>query len=199
MKMPYYDSDNKNISAVANGSCNWQYRANGLYDTLLTGPVGSTGHQPMAFDQLAAIYHNYNVKACKLSIELLAGSTTTSSGAMQVFVYPNPQSTTLWATLANVNAMREQDKVRYKIIPTAYTMNRKDRSIKYFATTKSVLGINDTNDPDLQGTQTSDPNAPWYWNVSILCLDESTAITTQYIGKLTFYVEWSNPKPLAAS
>jgi len=199
MKMPYYDSENKTITTVANGSCNWTYRANGLYDTLLTGPVSSVGHQPMAFDQMAIIYKNYTVKACKLSIELLAGSTTTASGAMQIFVYPNPESTTLWATLANANALRETDKVRYKIIPTAYTMNRKERMIKYYATTRSVLGVNDTNDPDLQGNSAADPNAPWYWNVSILCLDESTAITTTYIGKLVFYVEWSNPKPLAAS
>jgi len=39
-------------------------------------------------------------------------------------------------------------------------MNQKDRSIKYYASTKSVIGINDSNDPDLQGTPTSDPNAP---------------------------------------
>jgi len=150
VKLPYYDSDNKNVNAVANGSCNWTYRANGMFDPLLAGPVGSTGHQPMGFDQLASIYHGYTVKGCKLSIQLLAGSTTTSSGAMQIFVYPNPETTTLWATLANVNSLRETDKVRYKIIPTAYTMNQKDRSIKYYASTKSVIGINDSNDPDLQ-------------------------------------------------
>jgi len=75
VKLPYYDSDNKNVNAVANGSCNWTYRANGMFDPLLAGPVGSTGHQPMGFDQLASIYHGYTVKGCKLSIQLLAGST----------------------------------------------------------------------------------------------------------------------------
>lgn len=200
MKSPYYDNDNKSISAIAAGSCNLVYRANGLNDPLVSGPVGSTGHQPMGYDQLiGAIYENYTVKACKISIEVLSTSTTTSSGSFQVFVYPNAISTAIWTTLANVNALRENDKIRYKNVPTAYSMNKKDRSIKYYMSTKNVLGLNDTSDPDLQGTNGSDPTKQWYWNVTIMPMDESSAITCYYICKLVYYIEYCNPKPLASS
>lgn len=49
----------------------YQFSANGMYDPNITG----TGHQPMYFDQLAALYNHYTVLRSKIQIRVSNGTS----------------------------------------------------------------------------------------------------------------------------
>lgn len=69
-KLTYYDTQAldpaSNALTTINGSI-WQYRANSVFDPDYTG----VGHQPMYFDNLAAIYQNYRVLGCKITVTVV--------------------------------------------------------------------------------------------------------------------------------
>lgn len=58
--------------AVGPGFVTYDFRLNSLFDPNRTG----TGHQPIGFDQLAALYLNYRVYACRYKVTLVVEAST---------------------------------------------------------------------------------------------------------------------------
>lgn len=68
--------DQISLNATAGLTDNWLFSANGLFDPNVTG----VGHQPMGFDEWAAIYSKYRVLKSKLTITFIPYPVTTIDG-----------------------------------------------------------------------------------------------------------------------
>jgi len=69
-KLTYYDTVALDPASNALTSLNgaiWQFRANSCFDPDYTG----IGHQPMYFDNLAAVYQRYRVIGCKITVTVV--------------------------------------------------------------------------------------------------------------------------------
>lgn len=200
VKLPYYDNTNRSLSAVSVGSANWIYRGNGLVDPLLSGPVGSGGHQPMMYDNLATLYGRALVKGSKITVMVHSNSSTTPGGAYTLFLYPNTSLTHIWSTLSNWTAMREQDKMRWKYIPNIYENAGPKTTMKAYTATRTMFQYPIKNtDYSVNTVLASDPTYQWYWNVALSTLDETSAITCIVDVKLVYYCEFYDPVPLGLS
>lgn len=82
-----------------------RFRANSVYDPDRT----AVGHQPMYFDQLAAIYESYEVLGAKIKV---AFSPTASTACLVGVIRDNDTST----TYNNRTALMENPSSRYKVI-----------------------------------------------------------------------------------
>lgn len=69
-------------SMGATGTNIWQFTSNGLYDPDITG----TGHQPLYFDNYAALYSRYKVKYATIKVTCINHTVNTSvhNGSAQV-------------------------------------------------------------------------------------------------------------------
>lgn len=65
------------VTSTVGGLGTYVYRANSCFDPNLTG----TGHQPMGFDQMSALYNHYTVIKSKIAVNVMdaAAVSTTSS------------------------------------------------------------------------------------------------------------------------
>lgn len=198
--MPYYDNTNRAIGGTLYNNANWVFSGNGAFDPLVSGPIGSAGHQPMLFDVLTGIYNRYLVRGSKIKIDTHSNNTSSGSGNWQVFLYPNNSSTHIYTTLGDYTAMKEVDKMKYRITPSSSTQNYKDRVVTGYRSTKSMFQ-GDISSRDFQGSSSASPTYQWYWNLSIVTEDESSAFTAaSFVDiKLTYYIEWSELIPTGTS
>lgn len=200
MKHPYYETDGRALGGVLYNNANWVLRGSGLQDPLVSGPGGSGGHQPMLFDTLTGVYNRYLVRGCKITIDCHTNNTSAGSGNWQVFLYPNNSSTHIYTTLGNYLPMKEADKMKWRIVPAAYTQNYKDRMVKSYRSLKSMYQ-GDISSRDYQGSSSANPTYEWYWNITIVPEDESSTFTAaSFVDiKLVYYVEWSELLPTGTS
>lgn len=84
-----------------------RFRANSVYDPDRTG----TGHQPMYFDQLAAIYESYEVVGSRITVRW----NTTAGAVAMVGVNRDNDTTT---TYNNRSALMENPNSKFKVLPS---------------------------------------------------------------------------------
>lgn len=82
------------ISLSAGGFNYYVMSANGLYDPNISG----TGHQPMYFDQMMALYNHYHVRASRCSVDSGASNDLQTATMQQLVVEDD-------ATLATTSSM----------------------------------------------------------------------------------------------
>lgn len=87
---------------------------NALYDPDTTG----TGHQPMGFDQLAALYGRYLVTGAKITTTFESRSVNANQTAM-VGMTVHENATFYPSTLGDVSKLVEQGKTIYKYLGTS--------------------------------------------------------------------------------
>lgn len=157
----------------------YQFRGNGLYDPDVT----STGHQPMYFDQYAAIYRKYRVLASKIHLEVLNQS---SLSGMYFCVYPSTDA----ATINTLTTVLEQP--RAKVLRAIPVGTRVSHNIRMYASTSKVIGIPKTglNDDVYASETTGNPANQWYWNMLVASSDLTSPATAQFLIVITYYVQW---------
>jgi len=115
-KLKYFEQ----IGIVSDASGQWEYQfnMNSLYDPNRT----STGHQPLGFDQISALYQRYRVLTAKVSITNLNQSTSTTFGYW-TFIVDSTTSTTVYnlierakyAKIMNVNSSSPENRITQKV------------------------------------------------------------------------------------
>lgn len=93
------------LNAVAGGLSTQQIRCNGLYDPDHSG----TGHQPMYYDQLMALYDHYTVLRSRIKVTIFNFTADPS----RVNIYLNDDTT---ATPTDMNGRMEQSSARNIIV-----------------------------------------------------------------------------------
>jgi len=183
VKHKYVDSNGLNgaLGALAVQ----QFRANGMYDPDYT----STGHQPMYFDQLAAVYDHFTVlkSYLKLTVHTLSGT----SGQL-VSVYLNDDTT---VTPGTKEARIEQSSAK-DVTLTAYggpqTIYLGFDAYKTFG--GSILG----ND-NLQGSASADPTEQTLFTITAAAIDPSQTTSVWYTAEIVYTAVWDELKDITSS
>lgn len=171
---------NDSLTCVA-GAVDYQtYSCNSMYDPDVSG----IGHQPLWFDQCAALYNHYTVIGSKITIRV-AGLTTVAGGNHTPTLFVLQKHPSAVPTYSDPNVVQEQTHSKARINGPAsgdvMTFVSKWSAKKTFG--KSVLGNN-----NLQGSSGGAPAEQTYWTISCKPIDGASNVgfqvnvTIEYIG-----------------
>lgn len=177
-------SDSITFACSAGSTPSYVYSCNGMYDPDITG----TGHQPLYYDQLAAIYNHYHVVASKFKLTLTNSSTSVSQN---ITVFVNDDST----IVPNYQSIKEQSSASSSIVvpftsPLVMT--------KYWSAKKNFGGSIISN-PNLEGTVSSNPTEQSTFCVFAQASDGSGSVTTFGFVEIEYTAVWTELKDIAQS
>lgn len=129
------------ISITAALQTSYVFACNGLYDPNISG----TGHQPLYFDQMMAIYDHYCVINSRITA-VFVGKGTTGGQICSVGIDDDsaPSASTY---------LQERDGYSYKYIND----NSVPQTVNVAWKAVSTFGRSPTDDPDLKGTNGANP------------------------------------------
>lgn len=165
------------------------FRANGPYDPDQSG----IGHQPMYFDQYAAMYSYMVVYGCSISMTFVP--YTAYGNPYNVFcgirLYHN-------ATLINYNnpqSLIEQGNFRYRIMNTSSTSKNSTAYVKHYYSLKKYFKQSYPDAIDFGSTVSSNPDSEHdaFFHVIVGSID-GTSFDQVVLGhaKLTYYIKFFN-------
>lgn len=182
-----YTSIQALTQAAGGGLGVYQFAANGMFDPDITG----TGHQPMYFDQLCALYDHYCVIGSKIQIKVMAAST--SSGPIMTALFVNDDTSYPFTIISGAG---EQTTGKLKTVPvggsTSVYLRNKWSAKKYFG--KGVLA-----NTELQGTSSTDPTERSVYSFFYQAADLTTAISLIAEVQITYIAVWKELKDLGQS
>lgn len=160
------------------------FRGNSLFD-----PDASLGGgQPLAFDQLAAIYNKYKVYASKITLKVQSlNNTGTVPYYLAVYPYSvSPPSGTDW-----IGRVVEQPYCRF------LTRNQYDHSpyLKSVMSTAKIWGLPKTavkSDASYASDVTTNPLRQWNWRIAFGNMNDAATSATNYVVQVTvtYYCEF---------
>lgn len=165
----------------------YTFSCNGMYDPNITG----TGHQPMYFDQLGALYDHYTVIGSKCTFKITHLVTTNYSARVGAFI--NDDST---VTPGTMNALTENSLSKHRLlaagqlVPVIFQL--KWSAKKYFGGTV-MSNIN------LQGTTSANPTEQSMFTIMVQPTDEVTTQTYVVEVDIEYIAVWDELKDIASS
>lgn len=185
LKFKHRYSDVVNISGTGNPG--YRFIANGLYDPNQSG----TGHQPLYFDQLAAIYNHYCVIGSKIKVQIVPQGSTVE----------DPYRVVLWlnddtSTVPNMEGITEQNEAVQAICgganPNTITLEN-SWSLK-----KRFMGR--PAESRFIGTSAANPSETTVFQLNIEALDGGVSnIAVHAVVEIEFIAIWTELKDIAAS
>lgn len=181
-------SETFDLTQAANTPWNYSYSINGMNDPNLTGG----GHQPMGFDQFAALYNNYYVTGMKIKLEgvcVSAGGFQISLGGLNNGLTP-PN---------NADQLNES-----RFFYTKVVNNQRPWILKrYFGTAKTLGLLPDvmSKDENYWGLMagTTNPNYGATAHIQVRNLDVSEQLIAQVTVTIVYYCVMFNPNEINQS
>lgn len=140
----------------------YQYRANGMFDPDATG----VGHQPLLFDEMAALYNRFRVVASKITVRGNATTAATSGAVLSISIADGVAAATTYTT------SMEQPATRMTVInpyqPFVFTHSWNAR--QYYAG-------NTMDNAQLSGTSAADPAEQSIYRVGFTGLAAAGAVS----------------------
>jgi len=176
------------LSSTTGSLSTYYIVCNGMHDIDHTG----TGHQPMYYDQLTALYDHYTVIGCKITVKVMGDSVSQGNSILAVFV--NDDTTTSGTLIGD--SIQENTTCKYRLLnagnnSAVQTIKMNWSAKKYFG--KSILG-----NPQFQGSSGSNPPEMSYFTIAYSGLNGATAI-----GLVDIMVEqiaiWTEMKDIGGS
>lgn len=168
------------LGATTTVAIQWHdFAANGMYDPDITG----VGHQPMGFDQLAAIYQRYRVNACKITVDGMQLTPGTCGCLMIGYDDLNAKPLGLREAREQrtykvycINDQKPFRRTRYLPIGVA-----SGRTRKQVHNEDNFVGV-------LDSSSGSNPPDVVYWHVGLVNLNETVSTSWNYRITLVYYV-----------
>lgn len=188
--MVYYDFA-QTLSASAGFAASRFFIANGLFDPDISG----SGHQPMGFDQMMAVYTTYTVIRSTITV---TGIPEVAGACLGLYLSPDTTSITDPIRLIENGLMRV-----IHLGPSSGENNRMNSvSLScdvpaYFGRPPQIRTI--LNDDNLSGTAAANPFEGVYFGVMAFCFYSSAAIVIDYDVMLTYDAVFSEPRKLTVS
>lgn len=154
-----------------------------LYDPDLT----LTGHQPMYFDQLAAIYAKYRVYGIGYHITFC---NTNTSQLMPVVILHTPNSSVV--STSNWNLIEEQTGSRKVVIGPSSSKPTVVKGYISIARTLGISGVDVRTDPNFEAAINSNPARMAFLHLYASSLNTSAGNIMNVNMRLTYYCEFSN-------
>jgi len=168
------------------------YRANSVYDPDYTG----VGHQPLGFDQMAALYAHYQVlrSTIKITLQPSAAAANFTPHCFFVGVY-------LSASFAPVspdwNHLAEQPLCKYKIVNNDYRNENLTSVTHTFSSTKF---FGNRSIDEVGSAVSTNPTDGAYFIVAVQdCAETQDLPVCTGVVELTYLTEFSEPVEIAQS
>lgn len=161
------------------------FALNGMYDPDLT----FTGHQPRGFDQYAAFYTKYEVRASRISMLIINNSTV----AAKLAILPVSSSASV---PSDVDGMMEQPYCKWKLVNGNASQNVS--RLTHFSTTKKITSRN-IDSVNYTASFTANPAITHSWNILCEALDGVSTTDVQVIFVVTYYARCYARKVLGQS
>jgi len=184
---------------ASGASVSYEFRANDVYDPDLTG----SGHQPMGFDQMAALYDHFTVlgSTCKVSFAPFA----TGTNAIPPMIGLRLADTSGTTSSRQIEELVEQGvNDQYMQVGAAtnqLTMWKSNRlfgvfdAAKFFRRSRVAL-IGDSN---FQGSPSGSPTEIAVWSIWCCGLGGNDPAEIQVLVELEYEVTFSERKTIAQS
>lgn len=174
-----------NLSLGGTGQGYYLYSCNGLYDPNVSG----TGHQPMYFDQLMAVYDHYTVLKSRLKL------TVVGTGNYPVITsLGQDDDTTL--NVASAYETWERPTYRTKVVNTFVEQDKPSWS---FWDAKKVFGGDPQAQDSLQGNSGANPSEQTYFVVYMDGGITGASGTVTILVEIDYSVVWDELKSMAGS
>jgi len=176
------------ITSSAGALGSYSYRCNGMFDPDAT----STGHQPLYFDQLAAIYNHFVVTNSKIDVKIVAGSAN-SAIPLQVNMFVNDDTT---VTATPLYAQSEQNSAKFGFVPILGNgvLHLRD---KWSAA--QAFGPNPVSNNDLEGTGAADPTEQQVWSIQYQTADLAATSVAYMQVVIEYDAVWKELKDILPS
>ena len=157
----------------------YTYRGNSCFDPDETG----IGHQPMYFDQYAAVYSKYKVISSRLTV---SASNYNAAASTAIVVVPSSEIVTI--TSYSI-AMEQPYAKRTELLPIS-TRAGVRTTITSGMSTARILGLTRAQlaGEDYSASTGSTPSSVWYWNIAAFntsAVSMQAAVDLEY--KVIFY------------
>lgn len=184
MKLIYSDSDNTGVSA--GGATYYQYRSS-VYDPL----YATGGHQPMYFDQYAAMYGRYRVLAMGFSLE----ATTDQQTNGPLFI------TCTWNTDGSLdNSLSEvRERKGTKCCTVSHGFKGRLRGYCSVAKAWGVRRQAVMYDDDYSALVTTNPAKQLFLNLQVWNQTTSNSISPHMNIRIFYVVKFYDPEHVAQS
>jgi len=180
VKMRYCDTNQLNADGSAASTVT--YALNGLFDPDVTG----VGHQPMGFDQFAALYQSYKVLGARVTFEACGAPSGSTSDQYVGFQFHENSS----YTPSNIVQIIERGRERHKVLGNQ--TNRAYLTMNWSA--KKWYSKENYSGQDTAGTISANPTEICYCSVFTTRADNSeNPDVISYVVKIDYIVEWFGP------
>lgn len=179
--------DTINLTSTSGVPATYRFSANGLYDPNIT----STGHQPIFYDQLAALYDHYVVLGSKIEATWVNQTSTTPPTVYSFII--NDDTTVVSSDPATLG---EQTGAKKKVV--GYGNSDAHRmTLNYSARKIHGRGVLANN--SLQGNVNSMPSDQTYYDFHFRALDGVSTAAVSIEFKITYIVVWKELSDITAS
>lgn len=179
--------DNITLVSTTGALASQSFRCNGMFDPDYT----STGHQPLYFDQLSAIYNHFTVLNSKITVKFY--TVTSAVVPMSVAMFINDDAT---VTPSGPAAQAEQSSARFGMVPGGANQQLTLTS-KWSAT--QAFGPGALSDPNLQGNSAGDPTEQQLWSIQARSADLASTQTLYAQVLIEYDAVWQELKDIAGS
>ena len=177
------------ITCTAGALSRYEFLGNGLYDPNFTG----TGHQPLGFDQLIAIYSYAVVHGCKAIC-----TASVASGYEQMYVLLQQGPSVLSAPADFGQAVEKCPTDEWSLVTPFSDAAR----LRANGTTEEFLGVplsQQLAESSLYSSSASNPSLIWYVRVYTQPTDGASTSYLRVLVELEFDVTFVKPVTAAAS
>lgn len=164
------------------------FRCNGMYDPDYT----NTGHQPIMFDEMCALYNHYTVIGAKIKVRFAASTTATQPSMVGIYVDDD------LSTVTSITNVIEQGNTKYTT--TAYDGSPKQLTYNWSA--KKAFGGNILNNSLLRGNgggSPSDPTEQQFFRLFVRPMDGASTTGIWADVQIEYIVIWDELKTLIGS
>lgn len=156
---------------------------NGMYDPNITG----TGHQPLYFDQMNAIYDHYIVYRARIEYEILAG------GSPPIVACYIDDDTSIATSLDNAI---EQPTSVHRLLPTTQVVPQRFQR-QWDA--RQYFGGDIWDNSELRGTASANPTEQSYFVVMLVAANGTSTATATVTVRIVYDAWWTELKTMTGS
>lgn len=176
------------VVCTAGAANSYIFSCNGLYDPNIT----STGHQPLYFDQMAALYDHYCVLGSKITVRCAPISSTNTPVIMNIYIDDNASGVASSPLSQAEQTLSQRPRYVWNGDIANIVMNSNWSAKKFF-------GGNVLANTDLQGTSASNPTEQSYWIITAQPSNFSDTLTIQLLVEIEYIVVWKELRDVAQS
>lgn len=175
------------LTSTLGSLATYLFRANSLFDPNSTG----TGHQPMYYDQLAAIYSYYQVIASKITVKF--GHDDAANSAVTCSLSMNEDAT---VTSTNIDNIIEYGEAKSCTLGSS-TTDVYSLGLNY--TQKRRWGTNSLGDARFIANISSSPSEITNFQINCQSTDRASTTLTNAEVEIEFTTVWTDIKDIAGS